>query len=94
MSKEQKAQAPKEQVVHLYEGGKRIHPKLAKGRFANWRIFAIVATQFVFYVLPWFNWSGRQAVLFDIPERHFYIFCHVFSSVEYLYVCITDFRVL
>mgnify|MGYP003601162039 CR=1 FL=1 len=32
MSKEQKAQAPKEQVVHLYEGGKRIHPKLAKGR--------------------------------------------------------------
>ena len=74
MSKEQKAQAPKEQVVHLYEGGKRIHPKLAKGRFANWRIFAIVATQFVFYVLPWFNWSGRQAVLFDIPERHFYIF--------------------
>ena len=74
MSTEPKVQPPKEQVVHLYEGGKRIHPKLAKGRFANWRIFAIVATQFVFYALPWFNWGGRQAVLFDIPERHFYIF--------------------
>ncbi|WP_425316022.1 cytochrome c oxidase accessory protein CcoG [Uruburuella testudinis] len=74
MSKEPQAGRPKEQVVQLYQSGKRIHPKLAKGRFANWRIAAILATQFVFYVLPWFNWSGRQAVLFDIPERHFYIF--------------------
>lgn len=74
MSKEPKANQPKEQVVQLYQGAKRIHPKLAKGRFANLRILAILATQFVFYVLPWFNWSGRQAVLFDIPERHFYIF--------------------
>ena len=73
MSKEPK-EHPQEQVVQLYQGSKRIHPKLAKGRFANWRIFAIVATQFVSYVLPWFNWSGRQAVLLEIPERHFSIF--------------------
>ena len=64
----------KEQVITLYESAKRIHPKKASGRFANWRIVAILATQFVFYVLPWFNWGGRQAVLFDIPDRHFYIF--------------------
>ena len=68
------AQQPKEQVVNLYQGSKRIHPKLAKGRFANWRILAILATQLVFYVIPWLTWSGRQAVLFDIPGRHFYIF--------------------
>ena len=43
MSKEPK-EHPQEQVVQLYQGSKRIHPKLAKGRFANWRIFAIVAT--------------------------------------------------
>lgn len=68
------AQQPKEQVVSLYQGSKRIHPKLAKGRFANWRIVAILATQFVFYVIPWFSWDGRQAVWFDIPGRHFYVF--------------------
>ena len=56
-------QNPKEQVIHLYQGAKRIQPKLAKGRFANLRILAIIVTQFVFYVLPWFNWSGRQMVL-------------------------------
>lgn len=68
------AQQPKEQVVTLYQGSKRIHPKMAKGRFANWRIAAIVATQLVFYLIPWLNWDARQAVLFDIPGRHFYIF--------------------
>ena len=68
------ASQPKEQVINLYQGSKSIHPKLAKGRFANWRILAIIATQLVFYGIPWFNWDGRQAVWFDIPGRHFYIF--------------------
>ena len=65
---------PKEQVIQLYESNKRIHPKKAEGRFAKLRIAAILATQFVFYCIPWFNWSGRQAVLFDISNRHFFIF--------------------
>lgn len=67
-------QQPKEQVVELYQGSKRIHVKRAKGRFANWRIAVVLATQFVFYAIPWFSWDQRQAVLFDIPGRHFYLF--------------------
>ena len=76
MSNEPKAKSeqPKEQVIQLYQGAKRIHPKMAKGRFANLRVLAILATQFVFYVIPWFTWGDRQAVLFDIPNRHFFIF--------------------
>lgn len=77
---------PKEQVITLYESSKRIQPKMAKGRFANWRIWAIVATQFVFYVLPWFNFNGRQAVLFDIPERHFYIFNLSLGTGDLIYL--------
>ncbi|MCP2040261.1 cytochrome c oxidase accessory protein FixG [Neisseria sp. HSC-16F19] len=80
------AQAPKEQVVQLYQGSKRIHPKLAKGRFANLRILAIVATQLFFYGMPWINWSGRQAVWFDIPGRHFYIFGMVLSPGDLIYL--------
>ncbi len=54
---------------------RRTHPsEKAVGRFAKLRIAAVLATQFVFYVIPWFNWSGRQAVVFNIPERHFFIF--------------------
>ena len=34
----------------------------------------IFKMQFVFFILPWFNYDGRQAVLFDIADRHFYLF--------------------
>ena len=69
-----KEHGPHEEVVQFYASSKRIHPKLAKGRFSNWRILAVIATQLVFYVLPWLQWNGRQAVLFDIAARKFYIF--------------------
>ncbi|QEY26634.1 cytochrome c oxidase accessory protein CcoG [Neisseria zalophi] len=84
--KDKTSKQPKEQVIQLYQGAKRIHPKMAKGRFANLRILAILATQFVFYVIPWFNWSGRQAVLFDIPERHFYIFGLSLGAGDLIYL--------
>ncbi len=65
---------PRASVIQIHPEGERIHPKKAEGRFAKLRIAAVLATQFVFYVIPWFNWSGRQAVLFNIPDRHFFIF--------------------
>lgn len=87
MSTEPQSKQPKEQVIQLYQGSKRIHPKLAKGRFANLRILAILVTQFVFYVLPWFNWEGRrQIVLFDIPNRHFHIFGLSFGAGDLIYL--------
>ncbi|MDK4563711.1 cytochrome c oxidase accessory protein CcoG [Kingella kingae] len=76
----------KEQTIQLYQGAKRIHPKLAKGRFANIRIFMIVATQLFFYGMPWISWDGRQAVWFDILGRHFYIFSLVFEPADLLYL--------
>mgnify|MGYP000876217730 CR=1 FL=1 len=80
------AQPPKEQVISLYQGAKRIHPKLAKGRFANLRLWAILATQFVFYVTPWFNLHGRQAVWFDIPGRRFHIFAFTLVPNDLIYL--------
>ena len=65
---------PKSSVIQIHPEGERIHPKKAEGRFAKLRIAAVLATQFVFYVIPWFNWNGRQAVIFNIPDRHFFIF--------------------
>lgn len=76
----------KEQVIQLYQGSKRIHPKMAKGKYANIRIFMIIATQLFFYVMPWLNWNGRQAVWFDILGRHFYIFEMVFEPADLLYL--------
>ena len=28
-------------------------------------------TQIIFYGMPWLQWNGRQAVLFDLNERRF-----------------------
>lgn len=53
---------------------KKIHPKLVNGKFANLRIFFILITQIVFFIFPWINYSGRQAILFNISIRRFYIF--------------------
>ena len=87
MSTESPKKPPvKEQTIQLYQGAKRIHPKLAKGRFANIRIFMIVATQLFFYGMPWISWDGRQAVWFDILGRHFYIFSLVFEPADLLYL--------
>lgn len=62
------------EVKNLYASSKRIHPKYVMGLYSKLRLLAVFATQFVFFILPWFNMDGRQAVLFDIKSRLFYIF--------------------
>lgn len=76
----------KEQTITLYEKGKRIHPKKADGRFAKLRIWMIVLTQAFFYLMPWLNFNGRQALWFDVLGRHFYIFGMVFEPADLLYL--------
>lgn len=63
-----------EQVIELYQSHKKIQPRWVKGRFANLRIFMVLATQTFFFIVPWLNWNNRQAILFDIFNRKFYIF--------------------
>src|SRR4029078_1608155 len=69
---------PSSEEVALYEIRKTIHPRAVHGWFAAWRWALVIATQFVFYGLPWLTWKGRQAVLFDLAARKFFIFGAVF----------------
>ncbi|GAB2180561.1 cytochrome c oxidase accessory protein CcoG [Denitratisoma sp. agr-D3] len=62
----------------LYEVRKKIYPRAVSGIFATWRWIAVWVTQLIFYGLCWVPWNGRQAVLFDLVERKFYIFGLVF----------------
>lgn len=75
---------PKEQVIQLYKKAERIHPKKADGKYANIRIFMIIATQLFFYGMPWLMWDDRQAVWFDLMGRHFYIFGLVLMANDLL----------
>jgi cytochrome c oxidase accessory protein FixG len=58
----------------LYVAQQKIHPREVQGRFRNLRTLATLVLLGIFYGLAWLQWDGRQAVLFDLPQRRFYIF--------------------
>lgn len=66
----------------------KIHPRSVKGFYANWRIIMVVITQLLFYGLPWLQWNGRQAVLFDLAARKFYIFGMVLWPQDVIYLAV------
>jgi len=72
----------------LYEVRRTIHPRAVHGWFAGWRWALVWATQLVFYGLAWLPWSGRQAVLFDIARRKFYVFGLVFFPQDIIYLTV------
>ncbi len=67
---------------------KKIYPRSVKGFFATWRWVFFWAIQSVFYGLCWIPWNGRQAVLFDLTERKFYIFNLVFWPQDVIYLAL------
>jgi len=73
----------------LYEAHKKVYARSVTGRFATWRWILVWVTQIVFYGLCWLDWTGgRQAVLFDVVERKFYIFGLVFWPQDVFYLTI------
>ncbi len=72
----------------LYEIRKKIYPRAVSGGFARARWALVFATQLVFYGIPWLSWNGRQAVLFDLGARKFYIFGIVFWPQDFIYLTV------
>jgi cytochrome c oxidase accessory protein FixG len=73
-------------TVSLYRKAPKIHAKAVQGRFVKWRWAFVWLTQLVFYGLPWLMWNGRQALLFDLGARRFYIFGLVFYPQDFIYL--------
>ena len=42
----------------------------------------------MFYVGPWLTWAGRQAILFDLPARKFYIFGLTLWPQDFIYLAL------
>jgi cytochrome c oxidase accessory protein FixG len=70
----------------LYASEKKIYPRAVTGVFARWRWAFVWLTQLVFYGLPWLQWGERQAVLFDLAARRFYIFGYVLYPQDFIYL--------
>ena len=80
------AAAGDEVMVSLYEAHKKVYPRSVTGVFAKWRWFFVIATQLFFYGMPWLQWGGRQATLFDLETRRFYIFGLVLYPQDVIYL--------
>jgi cytochrome c oxidase accessory protein FixG len=74
------------QVVSLYKKQDKIQPRAVSGWFATWRWVLVWATQLLFYGLAWLPWEGRQAVLFDLGARRFYLFDLVLYPQDFIYL--------
>ena len=72
--------------VTLADVRKKIYPRSVSGWFARWRWGLVAMTQLLYYGLPWLQWNDRQAVLFDLGARKFYIFGMVLWPQDVIYL--------
>ena len=73
-------------MISLYAVHQKIYPRSTAGFFSNWRWAMVWLTQIIFYGLPWLQWGQRQAVLFDLGARRFYIFGLVLYPQDFIYL--------
>lgn len=73
-------------LFSIYQAHQKLYPRSVTGRFARLRWGAVFFTQMIFYGLPWLQWNGRQAVLFDLGARKFYLFGLVLWPQDFVYL--------
>ncbi|WP_374503313.1 cytochrome c oxidase accessory protein CcoG [Zoogloea sp.] len=72
----------------LVKAEPKVYPRWVSGLFQRWRWFFVALTQLVFYGLCWIPWNGRQAVLFDLEARRFYLFDLVLWPQDTVYLAL------
>ncbi|WP_028996499.1 cytochrome c oxidase accessory protein CcoG [Azohydromonas australica] len=74
------------QPASLFQKQAKIYPKAVDGWFARWRWVMVWLTQLFFYGAPWLQWNGRQALLFDLEQRRFFLFGLVLYPQDLIYL--------
>jgi cytochrome c oxidase accessory protein FixG len=77
---------PQDVSQPLYLKQEKVYPREIVGRFARLRTLCVWMLLGVFYLLPWLQWGSRQAVLFDLPERKFFILGLVFWPQDFIFL--------
>jgi cytochrome c oxidase accessory protein FixG len=70
----------------LYAAQQKIYPRGVIGRYARLRTLAAWCLLGLFYCIPWLSWNGRQAVLFDLPARKFYVLGLVMWPQDFIFL--------
>src|SRR6188474_3151370 len=72
----------------LYVSERKVYPREVSGRFDALRRVAVVVLLGMYYGFPWLTWDGRQAVLFDLPARKFFVFGLSFWPQDFIYLAL------
>lgn len=59
--------------VDLYKKREKIYTRKIEGFFQKIRMYTGWPLLLGFYIMPWLQWDGRQAMLFDLPARKFHV---------------------
>ena len=71
-----------------YVSERKIYPRDVSGRLNRLRVAAVFWLLGMYYLFPWLNWDGRQAVLFDLPARKFYVFGLTFWPQDFFLLAV------
>ena len=71
----------------LYAKREKIYPREVHGLFAVLRLAGVATLLGIYFAIPWINWDGRQAVLFDLPARKFIVFGIAFWPQDLYFLC-------
>jgi cytochrome c oxidase accessory protein FixG len=72
----------------LYAKREKIYPREVHGIFAMWRTISVFVLLGIYYITPWLQYEGRQAVILDLPARKFYIFGITFWPQDFFYFAV------
>ena len=68
----------------MYEKRKKIYVREIEGFFQKLRTYSLWALMLAYFCTAWFNWEGRQAVLFDLPARQFHVLGITFWPQDFM----------
>jgi len=72
----------------LYRSEGKVYPREIAGRFTRLRTLAVWVLLGLYYLSPWLSWDGRQAVLFDLPARKFYVLGLSFWPQDFIFLAL------
>ena len=73
------------QVLDLYQTRERIQTRKLPGFFRDLRRWTWIPILSAYFLLPWLNIAGRQAIWFDLPARKFHIFWITFWPQDFMW---------
>ncbi|WP_286237704.1 cytochrome c oxidase accessory protein CcoG [Neptuniibacter halophilus] len=68
----------------LYAKREHIYVKHYTGLFKKFRQISSFVMLLMFFGFSWITWDGRQAVLFDLPNRQFHVFGMTFWPQDFM----------